>query len=379
MRTPLKSRSVCFVAKDITPLLFEKELNVFHGGSEIKIYNTAEELLNYSFEISFIGNTTLEMNSPVTVNGFKFFPWKNPDTGLKYFKTALFYFTLWNLLKAADASLYVSQNANIMIFIIAVFCKWRKRKFIHWISHDFDTLRKNRKGMRNSDFLLYKIGSKLADITITQTSIQQKTLQDQRGIESTIIRNGHKLIEDWKKKQNNCQYILWIGRLKRSKQPHLVFKLGEQFPEFKFVVIGEMAREDKQYCEEIESLINSSSNVQYLGYIKNASISTYYANACMLISTSLGEGYPNTFLEAWNHSIPVVSLNCDPDGSIEKYDLGFYSRSMEQMVKDIEILIGNDGIRYQKGINGRKYLENFHDIKKTADQFYQLINKKILL
>ena len=50
----------------------------------------------------------------------------------------------------------------------------------------------------------------------------------------------------------------------------------------------------------------------------------YLDKSRLLINTSSAEGFPNTFVHAFAHGVPVVSLDVDPDNIIKRYNLGFH-------------------------------------------------------
>ena len=77
----------------------------------------------------------------------------------------------------------------------------------------------------------------------------------------------------------------------------------------------------------------------------------------MLINTSVGEGFSNTFIEAWNQCIPVISLNSDPDKCINHYKLGYHSATFENMFKNANKLINNKILREEFGRNGKLYIK----------------------
>jgi glycosyltransferase involved in cell wall biosynthesis len=99
----------------------------------------------------------------------------------------------------------------------------------------------------------------------------------------------------------------------------------------------------------------------------------YYIQSSVFVNTSVVEGFPNTFLEAWTHCVPVVSLMIDPDEIICENKLGFHSKTFQQMIVDIECLLQNDGLRNEMALNGRKYIRESHDVKKITDQFINLL------
>lgn len=54
----------------------------------------------------------------------------------------------------------------------------------------------------------------------------------------------------------------------------------------------------------------SLSNVRLHGRIaERAALAELYRGAALLCCTSSLEGFPNTFLEAWSHGLPVVTTS----------------------------------------------------------------------
>jgi len=119
------------------------------------------------------------------------------------------------------------------------------------------------------------------------------------------------------------------------------------------------------------------SNIHIKGFMSNNEIVNYYKKAIMLINTSKVEGFPNVFLEAWINSIPIISLNVDPDGIISKHNLGYISKNFDKMIFDIKNLLENKKLREEMGKNGRKYIEDNHDMKKIVDRYENVIKELI--
>ena len=65
---------------------------------------------------------------------------------------------------------------------------------------------------------------------------------------------------------------------------------------------------------------------------------------------------------------PVVSLAFDPDDFLVNNELGFHSKSVEKLVKDIGFLLDNPKFRRKMGVAGQKYMNSNHDIRITVSQ-----------
>jgi len=364
-------KTICFVAKDIyTPLTGKGDIP--YGGSEIKIGNLINAINDNKITISVICKVSKNVTGKFEINGINVYPWNYPNIKIKYLSSLIFYFRLFFLLHKVDSKVFISQNANIMIFITAFYSRLFRKTFIHWISHYFDTLKTNRKRMNPVDFYLYKIGLKMSDITIVQTKEQKESLLENYRKHSILIRNGHHI-----NTKNNTiigSEILWVGRLKKSKQPHLFINLAKNFPDHHFVIAGTMDNSFPDYINKLKEDISVTKNISYLGQVPYSKIPSLFQKGMIFVSTSVGEGFSNTFIEAWNHNIPVVSLNHDPDNCISNFGLGRHSGTIEEMQRDLHDLLINDGLRKEYGNNGKVYIVQNHDINKTSVDFLKLIN-----
>jgi len=70
---------------------------------------------------------------------------------------------------------------------------------------------------------------------------------------------------------------------------------------------------------------------------------------------------PNVFIEAWLTGVPVISLKVDPDGMIHSYPLGRFSQSMDQVLRDVKELVGDESLWNEYSRNVSHFaMENFH-------------------
>jgi glycosyltransferase involved in cell wall biosynthesis len=224
-------------------------------------------------------------------------------------------------------------------------------------------------------YLLNKIANwvdiKYSDRVIAQNNFQKLNLLEKFKVDSIIIKNHIETSSSFDKKSIG-DYILWVGIIRSIKQPELLLKLAQYFPNYNFLMIGGVG-ESVEFFNRIKNNAEKIKNVNFKGFVSPEKIHTYYQKAILLINTSKIEGFPNIFLEAWSCSVPVVSLNIDPDGIISKYKLGYCSITFDQMLKNIEILLKDRQLLETMGKNGRKYVEENHNICKIVDQYENLI------
>ena len=104
-------------------------------------------------------------------------------------------------------------------------------------------------------------------------------------------------------------------------------------------------------------------------------INRYLSKGHILFNTSKTEGgAPVTFLQAWMNSMPIISLNHNPDQVLTKYKIGFHSKNIEQMINDIMLLSRNHVLRNKMGELSRNYaIENYS--MKNVDKIEALFKK----
>ncbi|CCK81818.1 glycosyltransferase family 4 protein [Desulfobacula toluolica] len=213
------------------------------------------------------------------------------------------------------------------------------------------------------EFKLVQYGIKEADIIISQTCYQAQKLAENYRRNSLVIPNGHPVPADCKK-VNSKIIILWIGTWKPVKQPEIFVQLAEKFRPIKNVHFIMLGRTEQYYKLVLKARRN---NIEVRGEVSNDEVNKYLEKAHVLINTSKHEGFSNTFIQAWMRRVPVVSLNVDPDGVMQKKAMGYCSGSFNKLVRNTGKLIEDNGMRENMGANARKYaVENYSldNIKK---------------
>ena len=89
------------------------------------------------------------------------------------------------------------------------------------------------------------------------------------------------------------------------------------------------------------------------------------------------EGFPNTFVQAWLRSVPVVSLQFDPDDVIHNEGLGFHSGDFGQLCNHIERLANDEALRATIGARCRAFAQTNHGLDENINRIAQLVDTSI--
>jgi glycosyltransferase involved in cell wall biosynthesis len=180
--------------------------------------------------------------------------------------------------------------------------------------------------------------------------------------------NGHLLPQ---LPQLERETILWVGRSARFKRPSLFIDLAEIMSDEKLTMICQQATGDKKY-EELVARAKQVKNLEFIERVPFGEIDSYFQRAKVFVNTSDSEGFPNTFIQACKCATPILSLNVNPDGFLDKYDCGIScDGDWNKFVGSLKIMLAAK--RYEElGKNARKYVEEHHDITKIVQQYKKI-------
>jgi glycosyltransferase involved in cell wall biosynthesis len=373
-----KRTKICFVGRAEYPLLSQKNMGSA-GGAEVQQVLLAKELVKKGFDVSFTvadyGQKAIEV-----IDGIKIYKTYSHDSpvGIQYYPLKLG--SILRALNKADADIYYKMTGGDGI--VSSFCILKKKKVVYCIASDSqvnDTPFQKEVLEYSSPLdplfkLLSKFGIKTANCVIAQNKYQQEKLKKNFNRGSILIKPLYILSEEKPDKSSIAPIVLWVSSMQKLKRPELFLKLAKAIPSARFQMIGGSGR-SKKFYEQIEEAASKISNLNFIGFVPYHKIDQYFDKKSIFVNTSVFEGFSNTFLQAWGRYAPVVSLNVDPDEIICKYKLGFHSRTVEQMVEDVKLLLDDNMLREEMGMNGRRYVEREHDLGKILTDYEKLFHK----
>ena len=341
------------------------------GGAELQMILLAKGLIKRGYDVHLIAFSKSK-NSFELIDGIKVhIPYDNKSSGFTHFYPLNLY-KLLKLLNKINADIYIQSAGFPIAGITAFLAKLNNKIFIYASSSDHSvSTYLTIKKVKDLELIPYIYGIKNATCVVCQTENQKKLLKSSLSKEGIIIKTFIP-IKQCNEFEQVTNEILWAGRVIKGKLPELYLELAKRLPEYKFKMIGAPFINDLDYYNEIKEKALKIKNVDFLGFVPHNEIDKYYNNSDIFISTSNAEGFPNTFLEAWNCGIPIISIHFDPDNLIKKCNLGLYSNNFEELVKNTKKLMVDENLRKELGENGRKYVKNEHGVSKILDDYENL-------
>ena len=366
----LIDRHLCFVSANSYPLFTDDEVKSI-GGVETRSVRLAEMMSKYFTKISFaIRNTEGKIMNDHGLDVVRYEPVaisNTPNAGLA----------------KINADIYIVFESHYQTADVVRTCNIINKPVVHWatsfIDYDKACTLENYNYFysdwigRESAYCFY-----FADYLISQTEDQQKMLFDNHGLKSILIRNPFEIPEFLPEGINyniSSSPILWIGRTDPVfKRPLLCLEIAEQLPEYRVLMI--LNNTNEEYFNKIVQ--SKSDNVEITEYIDPRELEQIYLNTSILLSTSSNEGFPNTFLQAMAHGIPIVSLEVDPDRIFNDHACGLNCEGNTGLaVHSIKMLINDIHKReeiIQKAFNYAKNNHSVELIQKQMVDFFSSIS-----
>jgi glycosyltransferase involved in cell wall biosynthesis len=314
---------ICFVSNAVVNVLVRDEKTKGIGGAELQMAFIGRGLKQKGYEISYAtrarGNSEDEIVDGMVV--YKSFDFNEGIYGFRYFYPRLY--KTWMALSRACSDVYYVRCAGHLAGIVALFCKLNNKKFIFATAHDTDVIPGKIRLKSKRDKLLYDYGLRKADAVVVQSEKQKDLLWKNFKRTSIVIKSFHPFEGKSIKQKKN--FILWVATIRAWKRPLQFIRLAKQFPQEQFIMIGPSpgypTAVEKLLYKEIVTISKNMNNLKFLGFQPFEETENYFDQAKIFVNTSIYEGFPNTFLQAWRRGIKVISY-VDPDNIIRQNKLG---------------------------------------------------------
>lgn len=281
--------------------------------------------------------------------------------------------------------------------ILVEYCKKREVPLALSLSSDADlSLWSGTKTVLKSPKPLYKkiplsLYSILTDLAFYQTlkqatyliaqhETQQELINHVLKRHSSILRTIHKIAENDINKEIPLK-VIWVTNYRPWKQGELFLELAKYFEntEYQFYMI--LGKTKPEYINDIITAAKSFTNITLLNELPVETIENLLSKSAVFINTSLPEeGFPNTFVQAWLRETPVISLNVDPGGVLEREKIGICCHgNFNLMKRTLKYLLDNNEKRIAMGKSARLYAERVHGFETNRyiyDRFFRAVAER---
>jgi glycosyltransferase involved in cell wall biosynthesis len=228
---------------------------------------------------------------------------------------------------AVDADVYVAFGANDATAELARFCRAHGSAFVLSIASDaaFDDIVYEGSTRRDpydvcAHYLWYAMAH--AHQVVVQTNYQQAAFRRKFARDATLIRNPAPS-RAFAAPRTAPQFggrLLWIGRIDPNKRYDEALLLASALPHRPMLMVcNNIVSLGADTIAQLEAAL---PNLMLADQVALPDVDALYRFADVLVNTSVLEGFPNAFLQAGSHGIPVVSMAVDPDGMLSQHGCG---------------------------------------------------------
>lgn len=262
-------------------------------------------------------------------------------------------------LRKVKADVYYQRGPNAGMAYVALYCMLKRVPFVFGCASIKNVDGDYERGLSRLGRRLFRLVIRRAAAVIVQSNDQKEQLRRNYGREGVLIRNMVDIPPD-SNPMSERDIVLWVGRHVSLKRPEMFVDLAERFPDHKFVMAGGRYLKELECFEKMVERAKDIPNLELLGQVSSEEIGQLQKRALFLVSTSLYEGFPNTFLEAWSCGTPTISTY-DVDGLISEHSLGYHCATLDELVQRTEELLTDSDLRQAAGVRALAYARaNYH-------------------
>lgn len=362
--------SICFVAHNAYGALAGVDTGHI-GGIERQQALMARALAARGFRVSMITHDEGQPDG-VVIDGVRVFRLCGRRAGLRFVR---FVYPRWTslcrALRRADSDVYYYNCGDLGLAQLVSWCRRHGRRAVYSVASDADCERRLPLLGPWRERVLYRWGLRHADRVIAQTLRQQRMLRENFGVNAVVVPMLCAAAPAEAARRPPAAgepvRILWVGRFSPEKRLEWLLDLAERCPQWHFDVVG-AANAPTPYARKLTDRAARLPNVTCHGRVAHERLGSFYRSAAVLCCTSACEGFPNTFLEAWSHGLPIVST-FDPDDLLAGRELGLAAATVPQLAAALACLLAAPDQWRRLSENARRYYRENHTLAAALPRF----------
>lgn len=298
---------LCFVSPRAWPVLSADDAIRQIGGAELQQWTLARLFAGAGYRVSMV---CFDYGQPgsVEVDGVTVHKAYRPGAGLpglRFFHPRLT--SMWRALRAADADVYCARAASPWAGVVVEFCRRQGRRSIYSGASNMDFVPGEGGQIRYArDRWLYRRGLARADAIVAQNEAQRASCLANYGRQAVIIPSCYAQPARMERSEA-ADRVLWVGRIEEGKRPELLLELAARLPHRRFTLVGGPGAGQEAQFERLRQQATRLPNVELTGFLPLSRVEPWFDRARLLVNTSVYEGMPNTFLQAWARGVPTLA------------------------------------------------------------------------
>ena len=365
---------VCFLAPTTWPVIAGDTSIPLVGGAEVQQSMIAPALVQRGYRVTMICHDYGQPDK-VDVKGVSIVKMHKPDEGIPVVRFIHPRLTsLWSALKRVDADVYYQRSAAAWTGFLAAFCRQNGRRSIYAGASDVDFLPGQQDIRFARDRAIYEWGLRRMDGIVVQNPVQREQLKTHYGLDSTLIPSCYAPPPGAKCDRGG--YVLWAATVRPSKRAEMFLEIARRMPRQRFVMVGgpDPGRKAEEYYRGIAEAARAIPNIDVKGFVPFAEAEKYFDGARVLLNTSLYEGFPNTFLQAWARGMPTVSFfdTGSRRGGEPVYDL---VTDISEASWKLDRLMHDDIVWREASQRVNAHFRACHSVEAVADRYEHEIER----
>ena len=139
------------------------------------------------------------------------------------------------------------------------------------------------------------------------------------------------------------------------------------------------AENNPDYFKIIKAKAELISNLKFISWVPFNKIDSFFKKSKVFVSTSLSEGFPNTFIQAGKNLTPIVSYKVNPDKIFDKYQIGFCAQGNEnRMAIYLKKILNDQKLRRKLSDRAYRYTTDHHDLASAVDKFKSIFMIRLI-
>ena len=374
-------KSICFI--------IPKFVTFSTGGAEIQVHKLSQQFLKHGWRVEVVCRGS---NHRQQISESPFF-----DARIRYhyyrrssFLCFDFFKVFFRLCQTRTTWLYNRTDDGATAAMV-MYARLTGKKSIYAIASDSDlSIKKYTSQFSSFEFRNpLKRWLRLADIKILDGMIEWakrkttlvfcQTATQQEELCKNFNRSGIHIPNSFDIKQTNTiekeNIILWVGNFRPVKQPEIFIQLAQRLKHhtnWQFVMIGEPDAASLPLIAQVEN----EPTFSFKGQLDYEETHRWFLKSKIAVNTSIIEGVPNTFIQAWMAQCYVVSLNVDPDQLLTKNGLGkFFGNAPDRMAEYLDQWLTEPPANEEELNKAYLFANEQFDINRNIDKIMHQLQK----